>query len=267
MKQFTILCSFLLGSTLGFAQPNNYQVGDVVDNFTVTDTDGVEHTLYDITASGKHVFLDFFFTTCPPCQQTQQHFNHLHDKYGCNQGDLYTLSITGYPGDTDAKVIQFEQNYGGPYNHSPAISIEGNGAAVVQNFGISLFPNYLIIGPDNTLVNADIWPISSIDTFENAFPDDFNPNEQECTALGTIEINDQQFSLSPTVSNGQINVNLNQSTDAEILIYSSIGKEVFKNYYPSVQNIPLNLRLKPGIYFMKISTADQKSETKKFIIK
>lgn len=267
MKNLLFSALLILGSAIGFGQVNAYQVGDVVDNFTVTDTDGVEHTLYDITASGKHVVLDFFFTTCGPCQQTQKYYNELHDKYGCNQGEVYTISITGYPGDTDAKVIQFENTYGGPFNHSPAVSIEGNGTPVTSNFGISAYPTYCIIAPDNTLAVRDIWPISNVGSFENAFPSGFAPESMECTEMGVSDLNSQVFSLYPTVSNGQINVNLEQSADSKISVYSMLGQEVYSNSFNAQKNIQLDLKLSSGVYIMKVATSNKQVETKKFIIK
>jgi cytochrome oxidase Cu insertion factor (SCO1/SenC/PrrC family) len=54
-----------------FAQVQNYVVGDTVDDFTVTDKEGVEWNLYDLAAQGKYVYLDFFLYTCGPCQTTQ----------------------------------------------------------------------------------------------------------------------------------------------------------------------------------------------------
>lgn len=90
MKKITLLLFFFAG--IASAQTSNYQNGDVVDDFTVTDTDGVEHNLYSITAQGKYVWLDFFFVDCCPCRQTAPIFNEFYDKYGCNAGDVYTLS-------------------------------------------------------------------------------------------------------------------------------------------------------------------------------
>ncbi|HOY27919.1 MAG TPA: redoxin domain-containing protein [Flavobacteriales bacterium] len=65
-KLLTSFVAFLAFSGVN-AQIQGYNVGEVVDDFTVTDTQGNEHNLYEITASGKHVILDFFFDTCPPC--------------------------------------------------------------------------------------------------------------------------------------------------------------------------------------------------------
>lgn len=270
MKQFLFTILFSIGITISFAQVGAYSVGDVVDDFTVTDTYGNVHNLYEITASGKYVVLDFFFTTCIPCQQTQKHFNHLHDKYGCNEGEVYTLSISGHPYDNDQNVNAFEEAYGGQYKHSPAVSPEGNGAAVTSNFGISAFPTYCIVGPDNKLAVRDIWPIGTVTTFENAFPADFNPEPMECTEdgeMGLLDLNGQVFSLYPSVSNGQINVDLAQAADSKISIYNMAGQIVYSNSYKAKKNIQLNLNLNPGVYILKVNTTDNKTSTQRFIIK
>lgn len=89
MKTLLITLTFFTLPILANAQATNYNVGDVVDDFTVVDTEGVEHNLYSITASGKYVFLDFFFVNCGPCQTWQATYNQLHDKYGCNEGEVY----------------------------------------------------------------------------------------------------------------------------------------------------------------------------------
>ena len=52
------------------AQSYNYPNGSTVADFTVTDIEGDVHNLYDLTAQGKYVLLDFFTLWCAPCQET-----------------------------------------------------------------------------------------------------------------------------------------------------------------------------------------------------
>ena len=80
MKKIFLLIALISLPMVSHAQATNYNVGDIVDDFTVTDTEGNEHNLYSITASGKHVFLDFFFVDCVPCQTWQPTYNELFDK-------------------------------------------------------------------------------------------------------------------------------------------------------------------------------------------
>ena len=69
-KTITFLASLLMFIQLSFSQVGGFSVGQTVSDFTVTDVHGNTHTLSSITASGQWVLIDFFFTTCPPCQST-----------------------------------------------------------------------------------------------------------------------------------------------------------------------------------------------------
>ena len=54
MREFLILaflCLLVISSQL-FAQ---YQVGDIVDDVSWTDSNGEDHSIYELTASGKAV--------------------------------------------------------------------------------------------------------------------------------------------------------------------------------------------------------------------
>ncbi len=265
MKKITSLFLLIAFTFVANAQVTGYSVGDVVDDFTVTDIHGVEHNLYDITASGKHVYLDFFFDTCGPCQTTTPVFNEFHDKYGCNEGEIYCISMNN-GSDSDAEVEAFENTYGGPFNHAPAVSADGGAGAVDTAFGIAAYPTYCLIGPDNKLLVGDIWPLSGVETFEGSFPAGFDPAPMECF-LGTLDaINTSDFIIYPTVSNGN-NINLrlsNQITSVTVAVYDVLGKVVLTNEYNS-SSIVLNLNVNPGNYFVKTIT-ESGSTVKKLII-
>ncbi|MFA5620147.1 MAG: T9SS type A sorting domain-containing protein [Weeksellaceae bacterium] len=267
MRQFLFSLLWMSFGIASFAQVQNYNVGDTVDNFTVIDTKGVEHTLYDITASGKYIFIDFFFVTCPPCQATQKYFNELHEKYGCNQGEVYTLSISDVPENTNAAIEQYEATYGGPFIHGPAAGIEGNGIQAGNNIGIIAYPTYFLVGPDNKLINKDIWPVYNVQTYESAFPPGFNPAPMDCDeAMGTSELESQMFSLYPSVSDGNFSLSLTKNSNAEVSIFNMAGQQVYQNTFKSVKNIHLNLSLSPGVYVVKVQT-DGKPASKKMIIR
>lgn len=256
-KIFTFLLAFYL-MPVTFSQVSTYNVGDVVNDFTVIDTDGVEHNLYSITASGKYVFLDFFFRNCGPCQQTSRYFYELYQTYGENQGHMYMLSLS--PIDDNATIEEFETLYNGGFPAPPGAGTEGNAPPVVSDFGINAFPTYCIIAPDNTLAVADIWPITDMSTFEDSFPDGL------ISLLGVKDVNTQDnFAIHPTVSNGNFNISLSKNTNSAISIYDLSGKNVFEDTYDS-KNIEMSLKLSPGIYIVKV-TADGKTGSKKLIIK
>ena len=59
MRKFTLIAALFFAASLAFSQT----LLTVAVDFTATDTQGVEHNLFDILAGGQYVCLDFFFTT------------------------------------------------------------------------------------------------------------------------------------------------------------------------------------------------------------
>ena len=254
MKKITL--TLLLFTFFANAQVSNYNVGDVVDDFTVTDTEGNEYNLYSLIAEEKLVWLDFFFVDCVPCQGSAPIFNEFYDRYGSNTGNVFCLSINnGY--DNNARVRQYEIDHGGPFDHAPAVSNEGGGPEVDTNFGINAYPTFCLIGPGNVLLNKDIWPLTGVETFEDTFPEWFVP-------LSVPESTGFDFNIYPTLSKGNLNINLPNSTDSQVAIYNTLGQQVFANNY-SEKNIALTLQLAAGVYMVKV-TADKSSVTKRIVI-
>lgn len=196
-----------MAASLAMAQASNYPNGSTVADFTVTDTQGHTHNLYTYTAQGKYVMLDFFFAACGPCQATQPYFSQLHETYGCNAGDLVVLSINQGV-DNDAEVIAYENTYGGSFQHAPAASADGASAAVKTAFGVNAFPTYCLIGPDNKMVQNDIWPVSNMQSYVNAFPAGSNITPQACQgSIGVAETAALEGArVFPVPSNGLVQV-------------------------------------------------------------
>jgi len=226
MKKLLLIAFSALTCSAVFSQVQNYTVGQVVSNFTVTTTDGTQLSLYDITAGGQYVMLDFFFDTCPPCQATSNFFNETHQTYGCNSGQIFLLSVNNGT-DSDAEVIAFENTYGGPWNHAPAVSSQGGGGTVTNQFGIAAYPTYCLIGPDNKLVNADIWPINNMGTFVAAFPANSGIQPAACSNnVNETAVVQDVISVFPVPANNELNINVAIEGQATYTIYGMLGQAV-----------------------------------------
>ena len=270
MKKIILLTALLTTFYWGTAQIQNYSVGEVVNDFTVTDIDGVEHNLYAYTAAGKYVFLDFFFTTCGPCQATVPYFNELYDKYGCNQGDIICLEMNNGQDNNDA-VATYSATFGGPFHHSPAVSNEGGGNEVDNDFNPTAYPTYCLIGPDNTLVNADIWPISSVSDFENAFPAALNPEVLTCT-VGTDDDYTERIDATvyPSPASDELHIMFPITNDKEVFleVYNIKGEVVTSGkMISSDQELVISVReFSEGVYFARIEMDKEKSEAIQFTV-
>src|SRR5690606_34497764 len=147
--------------------------------------------------------------------------------------------------------------------HAPAASGDGGAGPVTTNFGVNAFPTYCLIGPDNTMLNRDIWPIAGVETFEGSFPVGFEPEVIECS-LGVSNTVVFDFNIYPSVSNGNININLPNAAASSVAVFNTMGQQVFANKY-SEKNITLNLQVAAGVYMVKV-TADNNSVTKRIIV-
>ena len=241
IKKLLLSITLVLGASfVSNAQVQGYSVGSTVNDFTVTDVHGNTHQLSAITGSGQWVVIDFFFTTCRPCQATAPIFSELHQKYGCNTGDLFCISID--TGDDDAEVLAFENTYATSSGHapSPAVSgVDGNGQAVISDFNPAAYPTYCLIDPDMTIRNLDIWPVSSVADLEAAFASaGFSPTEQACPLLiedVELSLNDVKLFPNPAVNSATLSVELDASTDVNVKIYNMVRAEVSISNYAGTE--------------------------------
>ena len=228
MKKLLLLIGLIFTLTTGNSQIQGYSVGDVVADFTFTTIHGETVNLYSITETGKYVYIDFFFVTCGPCQATAPHFNQLHETYGCNEGDIYCMSVNAGD-DNDAEVETYENTYGGDYTYCPIGSGDGGCGAVNNAFSPAAYPTICLIGPDNVLLNSDIWPVSNYMTFVDALTaTGFTPTETECTVVSVPELeNKLSVVVYPNPASGFINVQLNGNTTLkQIEFYNASGQRI-----------------------------------------
>lgn len=70
-------------------------------------------------------------------------------------------------GDDNAACIAFDELYGIEF---PTISgVEGGGTQICNTYGIGAYPTYILIAPDHSIVEQDIWPMPSTQTLIDVF--------------------------------------------------------------------------------------------------
>lgn len=130
---------------------------DEAIDFNVTDVEGNEIHLFELLDDGKYVLIDFFFTTCGPCQDVAPRISEAYEYFGCGEYEIEFIAMDW--GDTDEECIEFDYEFGVSY---PTVSgIDGGGDQVVADYQIPLFPTVILIAPDHSIVENYIWPIPS----------------------------------------------------------------------------------------------------------
>ena len=125
-------------------------------DFTATDVHGNSHNLFTYLNAGKYVLIDFFYTTCVPCQGAAPQVNASYENFGCNTSGVFFMGIDY--GDSDADVIAFDNTYGA---HYPCISGDAGGTSICSTYGITAYPTIILIAPDKSIVVQDMWPFST----------------------------------------------------------------------------------------------------------
>ena len=153
-KVFTLI----LALAFGFGLKAQCPYTEAID-FTATDVHGTEVHLFDILDGGQAVLIDFFFTTCGPCQQATPKIAQSYTAMGCNMYDVFYMEIA--TGDSDAACLNWVNNYGIEY---PTISGAGGGTTICNQYGIGQYPTVILIMPNHQIVIQDLWPISNAQT-------------------------------------------------------------------------------------------------------
>ena len=211
MKKVFILTLLVLMFVSTYSQVS---ITEAVD-FTVTDTDGNVHNLFDYLDDGKYVLIDFFYTTCVPCQQTAPKVSEAYEYFGCNSADIIVLGIDY--GDSDEEVRQFEETYGVTY---PSVSgNDGGGNAVISDYGPAAYPTVILIAPNHDIVEQDIWPIAT-GAYLISVIEPYGPAAASCPANTETEIVSYSFDEQTgeaTIEDGTIEIEVAYGTDLSTL--------------------------------------------------
>ena len=240
-----------------------------LSDFTVTDTHGDTHHAQSILDDGQWMLIDFFAYWCGPCMDLADDFGRVHADYGCNTGDVYTISVE-YEG-TDAQVIAFEDANGG---QGPAASgQEGGGGAVHGAYGISAFPTFILVDPDGNIVEQDIWPASEA-IFKSTLAS-YGIQEKSCDVASSVDAPELGASINlypnPASDIAQISIKLTDARDLQIELFNVAGERVVESvqgYYIAGNNqVQFDISTLPaGQYFAKVSSVDGANKAVPFTI-
>lgn len=164
---------------LGLGVKAQCHITTAVD-FTATDCHGTEVHLFDILDGGQYVLIDFFFTTCGPCQQATPKVVESYYTMGCNMHDVFYMEISDR--DSDAACQNWVTTYGVEY---PTISGAAGGNTISNQYQIEAFPTLILIAPDRSIVIQDLWPINNAQTVVNALVAQ-GPQPHDCNASTDI---------------------------------------------------------------------------------
>ena len=222
-KVFTLVIALVLSIAVSAQCP----LEDAVD-FSAIDHHGNEINLFEILDGGQYVLIDFFFTTCGPCQSATPNIVDAYYALGCNQHDVFFMEVSPtdhnnaplYPIDTWVETYGVE--YPTIYQTSPGTH---NGGDICDMYMPAAYPTVILISPDRKIVLNDIWPISSAQTVIDALApfgiEQHECNEEQAPAIvfevsreASYEV-DAEFTPNATCASYYVMASTNISLDAE----------------------------------------------------
>ena len=188
------LVTLFLALAIGFGLKAQCPLTQAVD-FTVTDVHGTNVHLFDILDGGQYVLIDFFFTTCVPCQQATPKIVESYYAMGCNQHDVFYMEIA--TGDTEAACLNWVNTYGVEY---PTISGVAGGTNICNQYQVGAYPTVILIAPNRQIVIQDLWPINNAQAVISAL---------EAQGL-------QQHDCNSATYNPQVTITIDQVMETEV---------------------------------------------------
>lgn len=241
------ILSFALFLSLAFTTKAQTPL-TVAEDFTVTDLDGNSFNLFNTLNSDKFVVIDFFFCSCVPCQINTPKVQYAFQYFGCNRSNVVFLSMD--TGDDNEACRLFEENYQSLEGEKfPSVSgDEGGGNAVCSTYGIGAYPTVILIAPDKTILEQDIWPISD-GPYLAGIIEEHGGIASNCSAVGIQEIKTSFADCYPNPVSDVFKMKFNVANT------ETISFEVYNLLGEKIKSIPENSYSR-GIYIVPVQVAD-----------
>ena len=214
--------SGVISNTFGDLTPNTTPGGgtEIMPDFTATDIEGNTIHLYDILDAGQAVLINFFLTDDPFSEQPMQDVVEAYRLYGCNAHDVFFMEISpnGHDNQCQAWVDQFGVEY-------PTISRDGGGNDIAQAIPVGYYPTIMLIRPDHTFANRDIYP-PSLEQIVNAMNAE-GYEQHECPVVGEFTITPDTLNIYSGCIMEYGILTISNNTTEEVRIHSFITDDFY----------------------------------------
>ncbi len=239
MKKNFLIVIFMFLMSLGYAQT---PLETAVD-FNVKDLNGNKIQLFNLLDNNKIVVIKFYSTACTWCQLYSPDIQETYEKYGCNSGNVYVMTIEKEHNNTNVSGYYAMEHLTLP----GASGMEGNGAQVFELYQISSTPTVIVIRPDRVIASQHVWPPE----FANitAIVDELGGVEADCDIATTdVDVN-LELKIIPNPVSSVMEIKSNKEFDA-VEIYTIEGKRVLMNN--NTNRLITVEHLQNGMYFARI---------------
>lgn len=137
----------------------NYQLGDLMMDFTVTDPEGKEYVFSELLEQKKAIVLNFWYLQCEPCKSE---FPYLQEAYEQYDEDVIVLAMN--PVNTeDSEIAQFRKDKGYTF---PMMKCD---PAWEKAMNIAAYPTTVVIDRFGNICMIHKGAVTEAETFETIF--------------------------------------------------------------------------------------------------
>ena len=245
MRNLSLLIGILsLIPFSGFTQLSN---GSMAPDFTITDIDGVTHSLYaDYLDQGISVVLDLSATWCPPCWTYHNNgvMEQVYNEYGPNSNDFLVMpmmiesdpgtNMDCFFGQAGCNDVSLGDYSGHPYPLCNPPSAEAS--VIASDYQIAFFPSIYVIAPSGYVQLSPLLANTTYNFLESWAAESFQMENSTWTVFdndcgpGSIDFNTFQGfgSVSYNWSNGATTEDINglNTGDYSVTLTDSNGYTV-----------------------------------------
>lgn len=142
----------LLLTYVGISSQSQTPYTTAID-FNVKTLEGEIIELFPLLENDKIVVIDFFSTSCGPCQTFAYDFQLAYEGFGSNQGNVFFLGINYNGTNEDVRFFDSLYNISLP----SASGLDGGGNKVFDTYLVAAYPTVIVIKPDHTISAQYVW--------------------------------------------------------------------------------------------------------------
>ena len=172
--EIVLTSSVIMDSDLTGVQ---YELGDIIRDFTVVTTTGESITLSDVLKEKKGVLINFWYSTCSPCINEFPYMQSAYEKFS---DEIEVIALNNYAGDNDMSVKSFKAEMGLTFPVAKDYSRLGSA------FSLQGYPTSIFVDRYGTICLIEIGGLTSEKPFVAAF-EHFTADDYEQKLFKTID--------------------------------------------------------------------------------
>lgn len=142
------------------AQPAVYQLGDKIDDFTMTTYDGTSVTLSEVLKEKDMVLINIWATWCGPCRNE---FPFLEEAYQQYKDKVEVLALSCEPTDDDQVLTDYVAEMGLTF------PVGRDDVGLDSRFGVRSIPTSVVVDRFGTICFIEAGSQPSVDAFARLF--------------------------------------------------------------------------------------------------